>query len=78
MARLRLFGPAREIAGEGDVEVPAANVAEVIAWATTRYGRDFEKLLERSRVWVNGETSPMTRSLESSDEVAIIPPVSGG
>lgn len=78
MVRLRLFGPARDLAGTTEVEVEANDVAEVIAWTHAQFSVDFARLLERSRIWVNGETSEPSRTLEPGDEVAIVPPVSGG
>jgi molybdopterin converting factor small subunit len=31
-----------------------------------------------SRVWVNGEEAPSATVLSAGDEVAVLPPVSGG
>lgn len=78
MVNLRFFGPLREVTGTPSLEVEANSVAEAVAVVTLRYGDDFLKILERSRVWVNGESSDPSRILAPGDEVAILPPVSGG
>lgn len=78
MARLRLFGPARQAAGVADADVAGHSVEEVLAAATTRYGAEFADVVIVSRVWVNGETASVDAPLADEDEVAIIPPVSGG
>jgi molybdopterin converting factor small subunit len=78
MARLRLFGPAREAAGTSGVLVPGDNVAAVVASARAQFGASFSAVLDRSRVWVNGEEADPDTPVGDDDEVAVIPPVSGG
>ena len=78
MARLRLFGPAREAAGTSDALVPGHNVAAVVAVARERFGEPFSTVLDGSRVWVNGEEACPDTPVGDDDEVAVIPPVSGG
>jgi molybdopterin converting factor small subunit len=78
MPVLRLFAAAREAAGTGRDVVPGATVDEVIAEATRRYGDDFARLLPACRVWVNGDNADGTTALGEHDEVAVLPPVSGG
>jgi MoaD family protein len=78
MARVRLFANLREIAGASRVEVGSETVGGVIEEASRRYGPDFRKTVETSRVWVNGESAAMEDPVGESDEVVILPPVSGG
>ena len=78
MARLRFFGPLREVTKTPDLEVEAPTVDAAVAIAADRFGEDFTRILSRSRIWVNGEPSVGSRALLSADEVAILPPVSGG
>lgn len=78
MARLRLFAQIRETAGTSDAQVDGADVAAVLDEACRRFGPDFEALLPRCAVWVNGEPADRTTELAESDEVAVLPPVSGG
>lgn len=78
VATLRLFASAREAAGTGRDEVPGDTVAEVLSAATARYGADFAGLLSRCQVWRNGEPTEPTDSVGPDDEIAVLPPVSGG
>jgi len=78
MADLRLFGPAREAAGVARAHIPGRSVAEVLGVAEERYGAAFAEVVAVSRVWVNGRSAPADALVEDGDEVAVIPPVSGG
>jgi molybdopterin converting factor small subunit len=53
-------------------------VREVLDGAIARYGDDFGVVLRTCRVWVNGETADDATVVGASDEVAVLPPVSGG
>lgn len=76
--RLLLFAAAREAAGTRQAELTAATVADVLDQARARFGQAFSAVLDRSRVWVNGEPSHPSTPLSAGDEVAVLPPVSGG
>jgi len=78
MARVRLFASARDTAGTGRDEFDAPNVDTLLAMACERYGPAFARVLGSSRVWVNGEPVPTSTAIGPRDEVAILPPVSGG
>ena len=72
---VRLFAGLREQAGEGEreLELPqGARLADV--WAPLGLGDEPEGLLYA----VNKEYAPADRRLSDGDEVALIPPVSGG
>jgi molybdopterin converting factor small subunit len=43
-----------------------------------RFGPDFEAVLASCRIWVNGEAADPSTAVGPGDEVAILPPVSGG
>jgi len=78
MAKLRLFANLREIAGTARIEIPAETVGDVIDAANDKFGSDFERAVETSRVWVNGEEAGTADPVTASDEVVLLPPVSGG
>jgi len=78
VAILRLFAQAREAAGTGRDELSGATVAEVLDAARARYGEAFGAVLATSRVWVNGEPATEGDPVGAGDEVAVLPPVSGG
>jgi molybdopterin converting factor small subunit len=75
---LRLFAAAREAAGEARLELEGATVQDVLEQARSRFGQPFGDVLERSRVWVNGQPAPPDTALGAHDVVAVLPPVSGG
>ncbi len=78
MAKLRLFASAREAAGTAHDALPGRTVGEVLAAAVTKYGSDFEGVLTVSTVWCNGEGAESDQPVSDADEVAVLPPVSGG
>lgn len=78
MPSLRLFGPARSCAGTGCIELPGASVAEVIDEAVRRFGPAFSEIVDSSRLWVNGTAAGRDDALTALDELAVLPPVSGG
>jgi sulfur-carrier protein len=78
VAVLRLFASAREAAGTGRDEVAGATVGEVLEVARSRYGATFTAVLGSCRVWVNGEPADDDLPVGATDEVAVLPPVSGG
>jgi molybdopterin converting factor small subunit len=78
LARLRLFAQARECAGIADTSVEAATVGEVLDAAAARYGPRFEAICATSTVWLNGESANRACAVGEDDEVAVLPPVSGG
>jgi MoaE-MoaD fusion protein len=70
--RVRLFAGLRERAGWAQREIDVASVAEV--WPALDLGDEPNGLLYA----VNKEYASRDRSLADGDEVALIPPVSGG
>ncbi|MGI9052234.1 MAG: MoaD/ThiS family protein [Ilumatobacteraceae bacterium] len=78
MAIVRMFASAREAAGTGCDDVPGATVAEVLGAARQRYGPHFEEILGTCRIWVNGDAADQAMEVGPTDELAVLPPVSGG
>ena len=75
---LRLFAQARESAGTRSVELPGETVGDVLDEACHRFGAAFSAVLDGSKVWLNGSEATRADSVAAGDEVAVLPPVSGG
>jgi molybdopterin converting factor small subunit len=78
VATLRLFASAREAAGTDRIEVEPATVGEILHDARVRFGEHFAAVLATSRVWLNGDPTTDDALVGPRDELAVLPPVSGG
>jgi molybdopterin converting factor small subunit len=78
VARLRFFGAAVDAAGGREGDIDGNTVDEVLTAACARYGDRFTEVLGRSKVWVNGQPADPGDPVMASDELAVLPPVSGG
>ena len=81
MIRVRLFAALREVAGTSRVEVEdsaAPDVGALLDHLAGRYGSEFRRIVEVGTAVVDGETAARDRRLQPGDEVALLPPVSGG
>lgn len=78
MAHVRLFAAARDAAGTARDDLPGDTVGDVLAAANQRYGASFAAVLATSRIWVNGEPAQSDDQVGAADELAVLPPVSGG
>ena len=77
--KIKAYGIARDIFGEGEVDfkLTGENKVKNLKDELTRIYPDFEKLSSFS-VAVNQEYQEDNFVLSHQDEIAIIPPVSGG
>jgi len=75
---MRLFASAREAAGTGTDTFDGSTVSDVLAAAERRYGPTFSDVLSTCRIWVNGDAANADMPVGPTDEVAVLPPVSGG
>jgi molybdopterin converting factor small subunit len=78
MVVLRLFANLREVAGASSAQIEGSTVAEVLAAAEARFGPDFAAAAATAAIWRNGEAAEPSDSVQPGDELALIPPVSGG
>jgi molybdopterin synthase sulfur carrier subunit len=83
IVRLRLFAAAREAVGRSneELELPTGSrLRDALMVATQAYGGRFADVLAAARVWVNGDEprDGAETVLADGDEVAVLPPVSGG
>ena len=73
-----LFGPARDLVGASRTELDGSTVEAVVAAGAERFGAAFADLCRQSQVWVNGEPAEPGDAVGPGDELAVLPPVSGG
>ena len=76
--KVRLFAALRELAGASVLDVDAPDVGGLISQLSGKFGPDFDRIMAAGAVVVNGETVDRSHSLGPEDEVALLPPVSGG
>jgi len=75
---VRLFAALREIAGDAHVEATGKTVGDVVEDLSVRYGDRFAKIAAVGSFVVNGERATRETPIAEGDEVALLPPVSGG
>jgi len=78
MIRVRLFAALRELAGASEVEAEGKSAGDVIDVLSSRYGERFTQIAAVGSVVVNGERASRSTPVVPGDEVALLPPVSGG
>ncbi len=78
MITVRLFAALRELAGAASLEVEGEDVGSVLDHLSNRLGPEFDRIMAAGSVVVNGERSERDRPVTADDEVALLPPVSGG
>ena len=78
LVTVRYFGPARDAAGASADTLRGATVESVLAEAVASHGGTLSRVVASSRVWVNQQPAESTTQLRAGDEVAVLPPVSGG
>jgi molybdopterin synthase sulfur carrier subunit len=76
--RVRLFASLREIAGSSETEATGRTVGELADHLSEQHGERFAKIVAASSFVVNGERAARSWTVADGDEVAILPPVSGG
>ncbi len=75
---MRLFAALREIAGSATIETEASTVGGLCDELSERFGAEFARILAAGSVVVDGRTAGADQQLSTGDEVALLPPVSGG
>ncbi len=79
---LRLFAQARESAGTRRVDIDnravGDTVGDILDEAVHRFGQPFASVLAGSKVWLNGAPADRETAVSQGDELAVLPPVSGG
>ena len=73
-----MFAALREAAGASSVEASGKTVGDVVDVLSERYGERFASVASVASFVVNGERAARQTSIADGDEVALLPPVSGG
>ena len=76
--KVRLFAALRELAGASEVEAEGKSAGDLIDVLSSRYGERFTQIAAVGSVVVNGERATRSTPVAEGDEVALLPPVSGG
>ena len=78
VVKVRLFAALRELAGASEVEAEGRTVGEVIQVLSARFGERFSAIAEVGSAVVDAERATRETALRDGQEVALLPPVSGG
>jgi MoaD family protein len=76
--RVRLFASLRELAGASELHADGDSVGQVVARLSDRYGARFAEIARAGSFVVDGERAELERALADGDELALLPPFSGG
>jgi sulfur-carrier protein len=76
--RVRLFAALRELADASSLEATGRTVGDVVDALGAANGERFAQIAAVSSFVVNGDRATRETPLADGDEVAILPPVSGG
>jgi MoaD family protein len=78
VVKVRLFAALRDLAGSSEVEAEGSTVGEVVEVLAARFGERFEAVARSGSVIVDGERAGADRAVAGGEEIALLPPVSGG
>lgn len=76
--QVRLFAALRELAGSSRVEANGRTVGDLVDALSAAQGERFGQIAAVSSFVVNGDRASRETVIADGDEVAILPPVSGG
>lgn len=75
---MRLFAALREEAGTSFVQTQGRTAGEVVDGLSARFGDRFAQVAAAGSIVVNGERADRATPVIEGDEIALLPPVSGG
>ncbi len=78
MAELLLFASIREAAGTNRASIAGVTVGDVLDESVALFGEAFAQLLPYCSVFLGDDRVSRSTILSESDEIAVLPPVSGG
>lgn len=78
MVKVRLFAALRELASASQVEAEGRTAGDVVDVLSARFGERFAQIAAVGSLVVNGDRATRSTVLADGDELAVLPPVSGG
>jgi MoaD family protein len=75
---VRLFAALRELAGSSHVDAQGDTVGDVVEALSARFGDRFAGVARVGSAVVDGERADASTPLAEGQEMALLPPVSGG
>ncbi len=78
VVKVRLFAALRELAGASEVDAEGETAGEVVSALASRYGDRFARVAGAGSIVVDGERAEATTPVAQGQELALLPPVSGG
>ena len=75
---VRLFAALRELAGSSHVDAQGDTVGDVVEALSARFGDPFARVARVGSAVVDGERADASTPLAEGQEMALLPPVSGG
>ena len=75
---VRLFAALRELAGSSSVQAEGATVGVVVVALSAGFGVGFAAIARVGSAVVEGERADAATPLSEGQELALLPPVSGG
>jgi sulfur-carrier protein len=75
---VRLFAALRELAGSSHVDAQGDTVGDVVEALSARFGDRFAGVARVGSAVVDGERADASTPLADGQEMALLPPVSGG
>jgi MoaD family protein len=75
---VRLFAALRELAGSSHVDAQGDTVGDVVEALSARFGDRFAGVARVGSAVVDGERADAATPLAEGQEMALLPPVSGG
>jgi MoaD family protein len=76
--KVRLFAALRELAGSSEVDAAGTTAGDLVDQLSERYGDRFAKIAQVGSIVVNGDRADRATPVADGDQVALLPPVSGG
>ena len=81
MVTVLFFASARDAAGRSKLQLgipEGTTVSEMADRLSQEFGPALGSLMARCALWVNGDPATSSTVLREGDELAVLPPVSGG